>query len=273
MPVSYPLSSPQLDQNLGQTPSGAIGLNELIHWCDQTLNAAAFKDYAPNGLQVAGKPLIAKVVTGVTANLALIDAAINAQADAILVHHGYFWKGEDPCLTGMKGQRIARLYQHNLSLIAYHLPLDAHTRLGNNIAFAELMGFTTTGGLDPAERYPIGNIGECTPTTVADMLAQLTEKLGRTPRHLPGGPELIRKIGWCTGGAQDMIHQAALMGCDAYFSGEVSERTFSEAAELGIHYFECGHHATERGGVQRLGAALAEQFGIAVEFIDIENPV
>ena len=255
------------------TPHAEVSLNTLINWCDQTLDAAVFKDYAPNGLQVSGNATVRKVVTGVTANLALIEAAIAAQADAILVHHGYFWKGEDPCLTGMKGARIARLYQHNLSLIAYHLPLDAHTTLGNNIAFAELMGFGTTGGLDPAERYPIGNVGECTPMSAAEMVALLTEKLGRTPRHLSGGPDMIRKIGWCTGGAQGMIHQAAAMGCDAYFSGEVSERTFSEAAELGIHYFECGHHATERGGVMRLGASLAAQFGIAVEFIDIENPV
>ncbi len=273
MPVSPPLSSAQLPQTRTQGGSGQIDLRELVDWCDQTLKASAFKDYAPNGLQVAGNPVVRKVVTGVTANLALIDAAIAAQADAILVHHGYFWKGEDACLTGMKGTRIARLYQHNLSLIAYHLPLDAHTRLGNNIAFAELLGFTTTGGLDPAERYPVGNLGECAPMSVADMVALLSEKLGRPPRHLPGGPALIRKVGWCTGGAQDMIHQAAAMGCDAYFSGEVSERTFSEAAELGIHYFECGHHATERGGIQRLGAALAEQFGIGVEFVDIENPV
>ena len=273
MPVSHPLSSPHLTHHHASTPHAEVSLNTLISWCDQTLNTAAFKDYAPNGLQVAGKQTVHKIVTGVTANLALIDAAIAAQADAILVHHGYFWKGEDPCLTGMKGTRVARLYQHNLSLIAYHLPLDAHTTLGNNIAFAELMGFSTTGGLDPSERYPIGNIGECVPMSAADLLALLTEKLGRAPRHLSGGPDVIRKIGWCTGGAQDMIHQAAAMGCDAYLSGEVSERTFSEAAELGIHYFECGHHATERGGVMRLGAAVAAQFGIAVEFIDIENPV
>jgi dinuclear metal center YbgI/SA1388 family protein len=269
MPVSHPLSSP----HLAQTPPQDVALSALVAWCDQTLQAAAFKDYAPNGLQVAGNPRVAKIVTGVTANLALIEAAIARQADAIFVHHGYFWKGEDPCLTGMKGKRIATLYQHNLSLIAYHLPLDAHTTLGNNIAFAELLGFNTTGALYAEERYPIGNVGECTPMSVEAMLQLLTAKLGRPPQHLAGGPALIRKIGWCTGGAQDMIQQAAAMGCDAYFSGEVSERTFSEAAELGIHYFACGHHATERGGIQRLGAALALQFGIAVEFIDIENPV
>jgi dinuclear metal center YbgI/SA1388 family protein len=265
MPVSESLSS--------NTSSGFVSLKELTRWCDTTLQVSKFKDYAPNGLQVEGSPTISKIVTGVTASLSLIEAAIAENADAILVHHGYFWKGEDPCLTGMKGRRIRRLLHKNISLIAYHLPLDAHPQLGNNIAFAELMGFTTLGGLNPDEKYPIGNLGECEPTTVPAMAELLRKTLGRRPRYLAGGPETIRKVGWCTGGAQDFIHQAAKMGCDAYFSGEVSERTFHDAAELGIHYFECGHHATERGGIMRLGQAVAQQFGIDVEFIDIENPV
>lgn len=265
MTVSHPLSATL-------TPS-TVSLTKLVDWCDQTLAISAFKDYAPNGLQVEGKPVISKLVTGVTASLALIDAAIAENADAIMVHHGYFWKGEDAALTGMKGKRVQRLYQKNISLIAYHLPLDAHTALGNNITFADLMGFKTLGGLYPEEKNPIGNIGECEPMSVPEMSELLRKKLGRRPRFLAGGPDLIRKVAWCTGGAQDMIHQAAAMGCDAYFSGEVSERTFHEAAELGIHYFECGHHATERGGIQRLGQAIAQQFGIQVEFIDIENPV
>jgi len=253
--------------------SSTVSLTKLVDWCNQTLAISSFKDYAPNGLQVEGKPVISKLVTGVTASLALIDAAISENADAIMVHHGYFWKGEDATLTGMKSKRIQRLFQRNISLIAYHLPLDAHTALGNNIAFADLMGFKTQGGLYPEEKNPVGNIGICEPMTVPAMAELLRKKLGRRPRYLAGGPDMIKKVAWCTGGAQDFIHQAAKMGCDAYFSGEVSERTFHEAAELGIHYFECGHHATERGGIQRLGQAIAEQFGIEVEFIDIENPV
>lgn len=265
MSVSHPLSA--------TLPPTTVSLTELVDWCDQTLAISAFKDYAPNGLQVEGKQVITKLVTGVTASLALIEAAIAENADAIMVHHGYFWKGEDAALTRIKGKRIQRLYQRNLSLIAYHLPLDAHTTLGNNIAFADLMGFKTLGGLYPEEKNPIGNIGECEPISVSDMSELLRKKLRRRPRYLAGGSEMIRKVAWCTGGAQDMIHQAAAMGCDAYFSGEISERTFHEAAELGIHYFECGHHATERGGIQRFGQAITQQFGIEVEFIDIENPI
>ncbi len=253
--------------------SGSLSLKDLLRWCDSTLSVSAFKDYAPNGLQIEGNPQICKIVTGVTASLALIEAAIAEQADAILVHHGYFWKNEDQCLTGIKAQRIRKLMQNNISLLGYHLPLDAHPELGNNVAFAELMGFKISGGLDPHEKNPIGHIGQCTPMTATDMADLITSKLGCGPRHLAGGPEIIRTVGWCTGGAQDFIQQDAKMGCDAYFSGEVSERTFHEAAELGIHYFGCGHHATERGGIMRLGQAVALQFGIPVQFIDIENPV
>ena len=264
---------PTFDSFASNTSSGVVSLEDLVRWCDSTLSISAFKDYAPNGLQVEGNPKISKIVTGVTASLSLIEAAISEKADAILVHHGYFWKNENPCLTGMKAQRIRRLLQENISLLAYHLPLDAHPELGNNVAFAELMGFTISGGLYPDEKKPIGHIGQCKPMTAPAIVDLLTSKLGYRPHHLAGGPETIRKVAWCTGGAQDLIQQAAKMGCDAYFSGEVSERTFHEAAELGIHYFGCGHHATERGGIMRLGQAVAQQFRIHVQFIDIENPV
>jgi dinuclear metal center YbgI/SA1388 family protein len=238
----------------------SILLQDLVRWCDQTLAAASFKDYCPNGLQVEGKPVIERLVTGVTASQALIEAAIECQADAILVHHGYFWKGEAQPLTGIKGKRIKRLMQHDISLIAYHLPLDAHPLFGNNRMLADLLGFEIKGGLDPSETRPIGNVGHCAPLTVPEMLALMEDKLGRPAQHF-------------TGGAPDFIHQAAAQGCDAYISGEVSERTFHDAAELGIHYFACGHHATERGGVKRLGEEIASQFGVSVEFIDLFNPV
>lgn len=251
-----------------------VELSQLVSWCNNTLNVSAFKDYCPNGLQVEGKPQIHKIVTAVTASQAAIDAAIAEQADALLVHHGYFWKGEAYPLTGMKGARIKTLMQHDISLIAYHLPLDAHPTLGNNAALADLLGIQITGGLDPNERFPIGNIGELShPLSAAQLTQLLSETLQRPAQHMGHGPAQIQKIGFCTGGAQDYLYKAVEQGCDAYISGEVSERTFHEANELGIHYFACGHHATERGGIMRLGQALVKQFNIIEKYIDISNPV
>ena len=269
------------DHNAGVTPELATGpaapvtltRDALIHLLDQWLEPAAFQDYAPNGLQVTGKPEIRKLVTGVTASLALIETAIAAGADAIAVHHGYFWRGESPALTGMKGNRIRKLLNHDLSLIAYHLPLDAHPQWGNNAILAQEMGWTVTGPLDPAERYPIGNIGTCTPQTPEQLARQLEQVLQRPPLVLAGGPALIQRIGWCTGGAQDYIDKAAALGCDAFVSGEASERTCHAARELGIHYFGAGHHATERGGIRALGEQVAAATGLCVEFIDIDNSV
>lgn len=251
-----------------------VELSQLVSWCNSTLNAGAFKDYCPNGLQVEGKSQVRKIITAVTASQAAIDAAIAEQADALLVHHGYFWKGEPSPLTGMKGSRIKALMQHDISLIAYHLPLDAHPTLGNNAALADLLNMKITGALDPSEAFPIGNVGMLQqPLTADQMMRHLEQCLQRLPLHLTGGPKNIQKIGFCTGGAQDYLYKAVDQGCDAYISGEVSERTFHEAQELGIHYFACGHHATERGGIIRLGQALAKQFNVIEKFIDISNPV
>ena len=251
-----------------------VELNELVSWCNHILNVKAFKDYCPNGLQVESSAQLHKIITAVTASQEAIDAAIAEKADAILVHHGYFWKGEPDVLTGIKGQRIKKLMQHNISLIAYHLPLDAHITLGNNAALADLLKITVTGALDPSEAYPIGNVGELVSAMTPEQLSQhILLCLGRQPLHLAGTSTIIKKVGFCTGGAQDYLYKAALQGCDAYISGEVSERTYHEAKELGIHYFACGHHATERGGVQRLGTAIAKQFNVEVKFIDYDNPV
>lgn len=251
-----------------------VELKQLLKWCDQTLNVKAFKDYCPNGLQVEGHPEVEKIITAVTASQEAIDAAIAERAQVLLVHHGYFWKGEPDVLTGMKGKRIKALMQHDISLVAYHLPLDAHPTLGNNVALADLLDIKITGALDPNEAIPIGNVGELEhAVSVATLTDVLTQKLGRAPMNLAGSSKTIQKIGFCTGGAQDYLYKAVLQGCDAYISGEVSERTYHEAKELGIHYFACGHHATERGGVQRLGQALAQQFNLDVKFIDFNNPV
>ena len=268
-----------------QLSNTTISAQALTDFCDEYLSAAAFKDYAPNGLQVDGGRPIQRIVTGVTACEALIDAAIADKADAILVHHGYFWKGEPAPITGMKGQRIRKLMQHGISLIGYHLPLDAHPRIGNNAKLAELLDMSIIGALYPSESHPVGNIANCTPQNAQSLITQITDALGRLPLHISAhyqtsdsnqsdtqNNRLIERVGICTGGAQDMIEQAALMGCDAFISGEISERTTHIARELGIDYFACGHHATERGGIQALGELVAQQFGLPVTFIDIDNP-
>ncbi len=259
----------------------SVTTQALTIFCDDYLQASAFKDYSPNGLQVdAGKP-IKRIVTGVTACEALIDAAIQDNADAIIVHHGYFWRGESDTITGMKGRRIRKLMQHGISLIAYHLPLDAHPVVGNNAKLAEALGLTIIEPLYPHESHPVGNIATCTPQRAPELIDTITHALNRVPLHIASHyalddgrstDKLIERVGICTGGAQDMIEQAALMGCDAYISGEISERTTHSARELGIDYFACGHHATERGGIAALGTLIAKQFDLSVTFIDIDNP-
>ena len=249
-------------------------LHDIVQWCNQTLKANEFKDYAPNGLQIEGKSEIKKIVCAVTASEDAIDAAIAQQADVLLVHHGYFWKGEPYPITGMRGNRIKKLIQHNISLIAYHLPLDAHPVLGNNAAIADLIGLKNLEALDSSEKHPIGNIAYLEHALSPEQFkAKLQAIFDFNVIHLPSDKPQIQKVGFCTGGAQDFINKAAQENCDAYISGEVSERTFYEAKELGVHYFACGHHATERGGVQRLGQAIADQFTISVQFVDTANPI
>ncbi|WP_296242424.1 MULTISPECIES: Nif3-like dinuclear metal center hexameric protein [unclassified Psychrobacter] len=263
----------------------AITVQALTTFCDDYLSADAFKDYAPNGLQVDGGRPIKRIITGVTACEALIDAAIADNADALMVHHGYFWKGEPAPITGMKGQRIRKLMQHGISLIGYHLPLDAHPVIGNNAKLADALNMTVIGALYPSESHPVGNIATCNPQNAQSLIAHITQTLGRLPLHISANysapnstsahidnNRIIEHVGICTGGAQDMIEQAALMGCDAFISGEISERTTHLARELGIDYFACGHHATERGGIQALGNIVSQTFGIPVTFVDIDNP-
>lgn len=246
-------------------------LKEIVSYTDCLLNTTSFKDYAPNGLQVEGRARVRTLISGVSASRALIEAAVEARADALLVHHGYFWRGEDPCITGMKRERLALLLKHDISLLAYHLPLDAHPELGNNAVMGRALGIEIKGDLN-AEG--IGLHGVLTEPMDPEALAgRLQEALARAPLHIKGGPNLIYRIGWCTGAAQDYISQAAAMGLDAFISGEVSERTTHVAREAGIHYFSAGHHATERFGVQALGAHLANEFAIEHRFIDIDNPV
>ena len=246
-----------------------ITTTKLIEDLNTLLNAPAIKDYCPNGLQVAGNAQIKSIVTGVTACQALINAAIERQADAILVHHGYFWKGETPNITGMKGERICALIKNNINLIAYHLPLDLHLEYGNNALLGK--------SLNIEDQTPTSDsllrIGQVPKQSINAFISTVTKVLSRTPLHLSGGAKDICKVAWCTGAAQDMIFDAKAMGADVFISGEVSERTTHEAQELGIHYLACGHHATETFGVKALGEYIAQQYGVTVSFIDIANPV
>ena len=249
-------------------------LAELIAELDVLLKPDEFRDYCPNGLQVEGKAEVGKLISGVTACQDLIDAAIQRRADAILVHHGYFWNGENPAITGIKQQRIRKLLQHDISLLAYHLPLDAHPLLGNNAQLGKLLGFSMECDLEPRFKSKVGVRGNVLEPCTGEELAQrIGNKLGRQPFHVPGRAEHIRTIGWCTGSAQSNIELAHQCGVDAYLTGEVSEQTVHYARESGIHFYAAGHHATERYGVQAVAAYLQEKFGLQHEFVDIDNPV
>lgn len=251
----------------------SITLSELLDYTNKLLEIDKFEDYCPNGLQVEGRSAISRIVTGVTACAALIDAAIDLQADAIIVHHGYFWKGEDSCITGIKGYRIKKLLQHDISLIAYHLPLDAHSLLGNNRQLATILDIDVSGGLDDSDR-PIGLVGEIKQAITAEAFAKhIALRLDRKPLLISEKDRLIKKVAWCTGAAQSYIHAAAAKGVDCFITGEVSESTVHIARELGICFIAAGHHATERYGVQVLGEKLAQKFCISCEFVDIDNPV
>lgn len=247
---------------------------DLIQYITELLAVDRFKDYAPNGLQVEGRREINRLVCGVTASRALIDAALEAGADAILVHHGYFWKGEDPCLVGMKAERIRRLLNNDINLLAYHLPLDAHAELGNNAQLAERLGFTIEGRFIGDADTGIGMYGSLSAAMSGEALAaHISSVLERVPLHIKGSDRPVKRIAWCSGGAQGYIEQAVALGVDAYLTGEVSEHTVHVAREYGLHFFAAGHHATERYGVQALAAHLGDKFNLKQHYIEIENPV
>ena len=248
-------------------------LAELTEYINTYLQIDRFKDYCPNGLQVEGKSEIHSVVTGVTASQALIDIACEKKADAILVHHGYFWRNEDAQITGIKRKRIATLLDHNISLLAYHLPLDAHPEVGNNVQLGQLLGIHIDGELRINPNSVCGTYGHLKTSLPAAQFKQIIDQaLERQSTHIHAGASDITTIGWCTGAGQAFIEAAVQQNLDAYISGEISEATTHIARESGIHYFAAGHHATERYGVQALGTYLAKQFGIEHEFIDVDNP-
>lgn len=242
---------------------------ELENIVNQQLNSGAFSDYAPNGLQVEGRTDVKTLITGVTACQALVDEAVARNADAILVHHGYFWKSEPAVIKGMKRNRLRALLANDINLYGWHLPLDAHPTLGNNAQLAKLLDIEVKGEVQPLVFW-----GELATPLSGEALAQrIEERLGRAPLHCgDNAPAQIRRVAWCSGGGQGFIDSAAAFGVDAYITGEVSEQTIHSAREQGIHFFAAGHHATERGGIKALGEWLAEQHGFEVTFIDIPNP-
>ncbi|MBC7697291.1 MAG: Nif3-like dinuclear metal center hexameric protein [Bacteroidia bacterium] len=248
-----------------------VKINELTHYTQQLLQVERFKDYCPNGLQVAGKAEINKIVTGVTASMALLEAAQQANADLILVHHGYFWRNEDPRIVGIKRNRIAFLLKNDLNLVAYHLPLDAHATLGNNAQLGKVLGIELTGYSGDSNIIAYGNLDK--PITLYEFVKKMEAKLQRTPLVIGDLQKMVRKIAWCTGAAQGYIDAAIELGVDVYISGEISEQTTHQSVESGVSYISAGHHVTERYGVQALGEHLADKFNIKHEFIDINNPV
>lgn len=249
----------------------------LASWLDDTLQAARFKDYCPNGMQVEGRSEVGHIITGVTASEALLHAAVERGADAVLVHHGWMWRNEDRRVIGTRRTRMALTLKNDLNLYAYHLPLDAHPTLGNNAQLARVLGLSPARRDDGAP-LTCGQdgliwLGEASGlTTLGQLGERVAQRLGRPPLVVGDPDQPLATIAWCTGGAQGMMADAVDAGASVYITGEVSESTVHLARETGVGFIAAGHHATERYGVQALGQAVAERFGVKVEFVDIDNP-
>ena len=246
-------------------------LSELLDYNSSLLQTSLYKDYSPNGLQVEGKAEVRRIATAVTASQAVIDAAIDWGADALLVHHGYFWRNEDASIVGIKKRRIAKLLAHDVSLLAYHLPLDAHDSLGNNARLADILGFQLNSRNGEQKLLSLGSLPEA--KSLDELAAWIDQRLLRMPQIVAGDGREIRTIAWCTGGAQGYFEQAIALGADAYLTGEISEQSFHLAQESGVAFIAAGHHATERYGIQALGEHLAERYQLIHHFFDQDNPV
>lgn len=248
-----------------------MNIKELIDYTGQILEVERFRDYCPNGLQVEGRQEVRSIVTGVTASMALLESAREAGADMVLVHHGYFWRNEDPRVVGIKHKRLRFLLTHEINLAAYHLPLDAHPELGNNAQLARLLGLNVEGVAGEQSLVWHGSL------PVAESLWDFQQRLGgvlqRQPQVVGDLKRQVRRVAWCTGAAQQYLETAIALGVDVFVSGEISEQTVHLARESGVSYIAAGHHATERYGVQALGRHLAQHFGLTHQFVDIENPV
>lgn len=244
---------------------------ELTRYLDEILDAGRFRDYCPNGLQVEGRPVVERLVAGVTACQALLDVAAARAADAILVHHGWFWRGEDGRVTGIRKTRLQTLLRTDINLIAYHLPLDSHPEYGNNAQLARRLGWLPDARFGEQEIGWLGHLDE--PGTLASLAERVAGELQRAPLVIGDSQRPIRRIAWCSGGAQGLFEEAIALGVDLYLSGEISEQTVHLARESGVAYLAAGHHASERFGVQALAEHLAERFGLDCQFVDIDNPV
>jgi dinuclear metal center YbgI/SA1388 family protein len=258
-------------ERAGRRRGTGVEAQALGAWFDALLEPEHYSDYCPNGLQVEGRRAIRRIASGVTASLALIEAAAERGADALLVHHGWFWRGEPPCLTGLKGARVRALMKSGMHLFAFHLPLDAHPEVGNNAVLGQRLGWSIDGRGGPDRLIVWHDFAQ--PRDAGRIIAGISRTLGRKALGVGALERPIRRVAWCTGAAQDMIEAAAALGADLYLSGEISERTTHQARELGLAYVAAGHHATERFGVQALGQRAASELGIEHEFIDDPNPV
>ena len=247
----------------------SISRETLLQAFDSLLQPDRFKDYGPNGLQVEGRPTIERVISGVTASRALIDAAIDVGADAIFVHHGLFWRGQDGRVTGWMKQRLQRLLAHDINLFAYHLPLDAHPKLGNNACLGQALGWEADAHFGDQE---LGCLASVQYASAADLCAHVAQVLGREPVCVPGHQGAVTRVGWCSGGAQNYFEAAAAAGAQVYLTGEISEPQAHLAREMGVGFVAAGHHATERYGAPAVAAYVAQQLGLTHRFIDIDNP-
>ncbi len=255
---------------MGEKAGNGVPRDAIEKHLASTLDINRFRDYCPNGLQVEGRARVSRIVSGVTATLALLEAAVALQADMVLVHHGYFWRGEDPRVIGTRQRRLRLLLENDVNLFAYHLPLDAHPELGNNAQLAKVLGLEADGRFGEQD---LGWLGVSPAKTVGELAERVGRALGRAPLVIGDADQPIARIAWCTGAAQGALDSAIDAGATAYLSGEISEQTVHLARESGVAYLACGHHATERYGVQAVGDSLAQLFGVAHSFVDIENPV
>ncbi len=253
--------------------AGMIDRTQLLQAFDTLLEPGRFRDYGPNGLQVEGRDRVLSIVSGVSASRALIEAAIAVQADTIVVHHGLFWRGQDGRVTGWMKQRLALLLAHDINLFAYHLPLDAHPELGNNAQLGLKLGLTASARFGEQELGFLGERCDAAAFDSAQALAQhIQDQLQRPVALVDVAPRPIRKIAWCSGGGQSYFEAAIAAGAEAFITGEISEPQTHYARESGVAYLACGHHASERFGAPALAAHVAAQYGLAHQFIDIDNP-
>ena len=246
-------------------------LNQLCDYNASLLQTGMFKDYCPNGLQVEGRSEVRSIATGVTASRQVLDEAVEWGADAILVHHGYFWRNEDSTIVGIRKKRIARLLNSDISLLAYHLPLDAHAELGNNAQLGKLLGLVEQGRFGEQDIACLGSLEQ--PLSLGQFSLQIEHELERTPQVIGERDKKISKVAWCSGGAQGYFEAAIQQGVDAYITGEISEQCYHLSNETGVAFIAAGHHATERLGIQALGEHLATRFGLKHRFFDQDNPV